>query len=208
MDKFSWRQVRRKLLPYGALLVVGLIANLIFGSIKEGDVEHRVFSLFGMLCFVVAGVAFLHILSDGVQRNIVRHRLGIGRAAALRFLIRTIGYLTILFTAMDRVGVPIGHILLGSAVLGIILGVAAQQALVNFFASIVLIVSHPYAVGQHITLVSGALGGKYEGTVDDIGLTHTRLRTEDDTIVELPNATILSGAAITVHKHRKSTETE
>jgi small-conductance mechanosensitive channel len=208
MEKFTWRQVSRRLVPYAVLLVIGLITNFAYGSVRQGSIEHRLLPLVGMGCFVIAGITFLHILSDGVQKNIVRHRLGIGRAAALRFIIRAIGYLTILFTALDRIGVPIGHILLGSAVLGIILGVAAQQALVNFFASIVLIISHPYAVGQRITIVSGALGGKYEGIVDDIGLTHTRLRVDDGSVVELPNATILSGGAITVHKHKRVVEGE
>lgn len=207
MEKFSWRQVGARLFPYAAILVVGLAANLTYGSVRQGSLSHRLLALVGMLCFIFAGVVFLQILTDGVRKNIIRRHLGVGRAAALQFIIRTIGYLTILFTALDRVGVPIGHILLGSAVLGIILGVAAQQALANFFASIVLIISHPYAVGQRITLVSGALGGRYDGTVDDIGLIHTRLREEDGSVVELPNATILSGAAVTVHKHKKPEDT-
>jgi small-conductance mechanosensitive channel len=99
--------------------------------------------------------------------------------------------------------VPVGHILVGSAVLGIVLGVAAQQALANFFASIILIISHPFTVGESITIVSGGLGGSYEGMVDDIGLTHTKINLVNGNIVKLPNSALLTSAAIVKHVHKQ-----
>ena len=199
----KWSQINKKMIPYAILIVTGLVVSVIYGNVTHGRLFHRLLSLAGVICFVLAAVILLNILSEGVKKTIIYRHLGEGRAASLQFLIRTIGYLTILFVTLGRIGVPVGHILLGSALLGIILGVAAQQALANFFASIVLIVAHPFEVGQDITLVSGALGGKYEGTVKDIGLTHTKLRQDNGEIVELPNSTILVGGAITVHKHKK-----
>jgi small-conductance mechanosensitive channel len=110
---------------------------------------------------------------------------------------RVAGYIIIVFLVMDLLTIPIGNLLVGGAALGIILGVAAQQALANFFASIVLIISHPFEVGESITINSGALGGKYVGDIVDIGLTHTTLRADDGKFVMLPNSTLLSGATIT-----------
>ena len=97
---------------------------------------------------------------------------------------------------LNFLNVQVGKLLLGGAVLGVILGVAAQQALANFFASIVLIISHPFSVGDNIVITAGALGGEYRGIIKDIGLTHTKLREEDGHIVFLPNATILSSASV------------
>jgi small-conductance mechanosensitive channel len=96
---------------------------------------------------------------------------------------------------------------LGSAVTGIILGVAAQQALANFFASIILLFARPFKIGQRAILKAGAFG-EYTGVIIDMGLTHTRLELDDGNVVLLPNATILSSTAImplkaeqpTVHK--------
>ena len=66
--------------------------------------------------------------------------------------------------------------------------------------STILTISHPFSVGEYITINSGALGGKYTGQIKDIGLTHTRLETADGIAVLLPNATLLSGASITLAK--------
>jgi len=132
------------------------------------------------------------------------HHLGTGRAAAIQFILRMIGYVIILLATLELLGIPIGKLLLGGAALSIVLSVAAQQALANFFASIVLVISHPFAVGEQITLKSGALGGEYSGIVLDIGLTHTKLQDESGEVVLMPNASLLSGAAILVQKRGAS----
>lgn len=191
-----WRQVSAKLVPCIGLAGAGIAMSFRYGNGRQGGFEHRLAALAGVIIFVFFATTALHVLTAAVRRRIVARRLGIGRAAALQFILRLFGYAAILFIALDGVGVPVGHLLLGSAVLGIVLGVAAQQALANFFASIVLIVSHPFAVGDELTLFSGALGGKYEGTVADIGLTHTHLRQKNGTVVALPNSTLLAGAAL------------
>jgi small-conductance mechanosensitive channel len=204
MNKHSWLKVVIKLLPCLVLLADGLIFSFAYGSVRRGTLEHRLLALSGVILFLVFAIMFLHILTKAIRNSIIAHQLGVGRAAGLRFILGLIGYLVIAFTTLDRLGIPIGHILLGSAVLGIILGVAAQQALGNIFASIALIVSHPFSVGDNVTLFSGALGGKYTGTIAEIGLTHTVLQQADGSLVSLPNSSILSSTAIMPLRHKKT----
>jgi small-conductance mechanosensitive channel len=203
MRRNIWRRTIAVLIPCAVLCIGGIILSAVYGSVRIGTIEHRIVAAAGVVLFTVFSITFLHILTNAISKAIISHRLGVGRAASLKFILRTVGYLTILIIALDRLSIPVGRILLGSAVLGIILGVAAQQALANFFASIVLIIVHPFAVGEEITLVSGALGGKYVGEVTDISLTHTHLRENNGTLVALPNSTLLIGAAIKVH-HRSA----
>ena len=189
-----------KLIPCAVLFLGGLILSSDYGNLKQGGYDHKLVALCGVFLFLVFATVFLHILSNTVGKVIIANKLGVGRAAAIQFVLRLFGYLAILFTTLDHVGVPVGHLLLGSAVLGIILGVAAQQALANFFASIVLIISHPFTVGQEVTLVSGALGGTYVGTITEIGLTHTHLRDKKGDLIAFPNSTLLTGCTIRLAK--------
>ncbi len=203
MHKHLWRQANIKLLPCVLLIATGLVLSYSHGGVRKGSLDHQLLAFIGVVIFMLFSVSFLHILTEAVRKTIVYKRLGTGRAAALQFILRLIGYLTVLIVALDRLGVPVGHILVGSAVLGIILGVAAQQALANFFASIILIISHPFAVGDEVALVSGALGGRYEGTIIDIGLTHTKLKEKNESLVSLPNSTLLTSAAIVSSKKQE-----
>lgn len=198
--KRLWRQANVQLVPSAILALMGIGISRFDGGMHTQNVGHKVIVLVGVLIFIVFSAAFLRILTATLAKVVALHHLNTGRAASLRLLLRIIGYTAIAVTVLDLVGIPVGKLLLGGAAVGIILGVAAQQALANFFASIVLIVSHPYAVGEWVTLNSGALGGAYEGRIKDIGLTHTKLEKEDGDIVLLPNATLLGGAAVIVDK--------
>jgi small-conductance mechanosensitive channel len=200
MEKNLWFKINSKLILCAVLFIGALIISSHYGNVRQGTFDHKLASLFGVIIFVIFANAFLRVLAMGVRKTIIYRQLGVGRGAALQFILLLFGYLAVLITALDRLGIPVGRILLGSAVLGIILGVAAQQALANFFASIVLIISHPFTVGEHVTITSGSLGGKYIGTIVDIGLTHTHLREKNGNLVYLPNSTLLIGATIRVQK--------
>lgn len=199
-----WREANSRLIPSAVFVVLGLLLSTVGGNVRHGSFDRRFLAFIGIVLFVVAAIASLNVVTKAVHRLISTHRLAAGRAGATKLLLRAVGYGTILVITLDLLGVPVGRLLLGGAALGIILGVAAQQALANFFASVVIIVSHPFMVGQEITLRSGALGGEYVGTILDIGLTHTRIKIKDGTVVSLPNAAVLSGAAILVPTMAKS----
>jgi small-conductance mechanosensitive channel len=188
------------------LLVLGAVVNGIYGRVRRGNFDHRVVALAGILVFIVFANLFLRVLTSTIRRAMITHHLGTGRAAAVQFILRMIGYVVILLCTLELLGIPIDRLLLGGAALSIVLSVAAQQALANFFASIVLVISHPFTVGEEITLKSGALGGEYNGTVIDIGLTHTKLQDKDGKVTLMPNASLLSGAAILVEKRVKSSK--
>jgi hypothetical protein len=67
------------------------------------------------------------------------------------------------------------------AVTTILLGIAGQQSLSDVFASLGLLLSRPFTVGNYIRLKSGALGGVTDGLVAEIGITCLRLDTEEGT---------------------------
>jgi Mechanosensitive ion channel len=77
------------------------------------------------------------------------------------------------------------------AVTTILLGIAGQQSLSDVFASLGLLLSRPFTVGNYIRLKSGALGGVTDGLVAEIGITCLRLDTEEGT-AHLPNSQVLA----------------
>ena len=89
------------------------------------------------------------------------------------------GLITTVAVTLELFGLPVTQLILGGAILGVLLGIAAQQTLSNLFAGIVLLQARPFAVGDLVWIRSGALGGQYEGEVTEIGLTYVRLDTGD-----------------------------
>jgi small-conductance mechanosensitive channel len=58
--------------------------------------------------------------------------------------------------------IPVQQLLVGGALTGVIVGIAAQQPLSNLFAGLVLLITRPLAVGQWVGIHSGALGGPWK----------------------------------------------
>jgi len=191
-----------KLITSGVLCLMGIIlANRIFNFADKG-VINKTLAIVGIVVFIVFGVLFLRTMTRVIYHIMVNHQMGIGRSAAIQFSVRVLGYIAIILGTLELLNISVTKLILGGAVLGIILGVAAQQSLGNFFASVVLILTHPFRVGETVIIISGSFGGSHEGKVLDIGLAHTKIELKDGQIILLPNSTLLSWAAIMPKKNQ------
>jgi small-conductance mechanosensitive channel len=86
-----------------------------------------------------------------------------------------------LVVALSIGGVNLG-VLIGSLGLGAVaLGFALQDIVSNFSAGIVLLLEHPFTVGDHIAI------SEAEGEVEEIRVRATRLRAPDGQLVIVPN---------------------
>jgi small-conductance mechanosensitive channel len=141
--------------------------------------------------FAVLGVLTVRSVASGMARAASHTSPAAG--AATRVLVILSGYLIVLLATLDLFNVPLQHLLVGSAVTGVIVGVAAQQPLSNLFAGLLFLVTRPVAVGHSVRVHSGALGGPLDGTITDIGLIYTTLHSESDTVL-IPNAALLNAA--------------
>jgi small-conductance mechanosensitive channel len=79
-----------------------------------------------------------------------------------------------------------GGLLASSAVLGVIIGFASQRTLGNFVAGLLIALSQPVRLGDRIEVDGN------EGVVEEIGLTYTFIRAQDDTRVVIPNEKLAS----------------
>jgi len=75
--------------------------------------------------------------------------------------------------------VNLGNLLVGGAITGVVVGIAAQQTLGNFFAGLVLLFARPYVPGHRVKISSGAMGGPFEGVITGSGLMYTTIDTRD-----------------------------
>jgi MscS family membrane protein len=86
---------------------------------------------------------------------------------------------------LQSLGYPVDGILAGLGIGGLAVALAAQDTLAGIFASVAIILDRPFGVGDYIE-VSGT-----QGTVEDIGLRSTRLRTPEKTLVSIPNRKLI-----------------
>ena len=68
-----------------------------------------------------------------------------------------VGAFTTLLLTLVLFGVPVSQLVLGGALTTVFVSIAAQQALGNVFAGLVLMLARPFKVGDDIRLRAGAL---------------------------------------------------
>jgi small conductance mechanosensitive channel len=146
---------------------------------------------------IAAGVFVLvSILARIVDWRLKRRPLPPESVTRWRVLRRsiTVAILVVgLFSALlviPQVRVIAGGLLASSAVLGVIVGFASQQTLGNFVAGIVIAITQPVRIGDRVTY------GGQDGTVEEIGLTYTFIRTLDRRRLVVPNSKLASDTIV------------
>ena len=140
----------------------------------------------------IFGLAASRVAAREVH-SITVARAGDVAATPLRLMVLLAGYLIAAISVCDLVGLQLRQLLVGGAITGIILGLAAQPVLGNLFAGLVLLFARPYVPGQRVRVMSGALNGPHVGVIISAGLLYTVLDTADGPL-NIPNSSLLASA--------------
>jgi small conductance mechanosensitive channel len=148
--------------------------------------------LWERLLVVAAVILGSAIVAKLVDRRIARRELppqAVTRYRVLRRSLMTaiilVGILSALLV-VPQVRAIAGGLLASSALVGLVIGLAAQRPLANFVAGLVIAFTQPLRLGDRVT-VDGS-----DGTVEEIGLTYTFIKTDANERVVIPNEKLAS----------------
>jgi MscS family membrane protein len=102
-------------------------------------------------------------------------------------IIRLLGWSIIIYLILTFLIQKPSDILIGISVfVGIAVGLASQDVLKNIFGGIMILIDRPFRFGDKIKV------GDYYGEVVAIGLRFTRIITDNDSVVNIPNSDIMN----------------
>lgn len=143
------------------------------------------FSIIGAFVLLVIGwiaSRYLHRWAlSGMQRI---HGFDVTLAHFLANLIRYAVLIMVMIAVLGQFGVQTASILAALGAAGLAIGLALQGTLQNIAAGIMLLILRPFRVGETIE------ASNVSGTVQEIGLFATELRTGDGLYLLAPNATL------------------
>jgi small-conductance mechanosensitive channel len=141
---------------------------------------------------VIAVLVGTAIVAKLIDLAIVRRELDPAAETRYRILRRTVttaivvvGVLSALLI-IPQVRAIAGGLLASSAVIGLVIGFAARTTLGNFVAGVLIAFTQPVRLGDEVVI------GDLSGTVEEIGLTYTFVRTEDNSRLVIPNERLAS----------------
>lgn len=128
-----------------------------------------------------------HIISDIIKHIASKSNTKFDKSFAslirrtLKVIIITIAGIYLL----NYLKIDITPVIAGVSIGGLAVALAAQETLKNFFGSITIYMDRPFEVGDWI------ISPGFEGTVEEIGLRSTRIRSFNNSLISVPNGKII-----------------
>lgn len=104
--------------------------------------------------------------------------------------IRAVIYIIAGFMIITDLGFNLNGLVAGLGIGSVVITLAAQDTAKNLFGGLVIFLDKPFVVGDWIEVE------KYEGTVEDITFRSTRVRTFENSVVNIPNSVIANDSII------------
>ena len=147
-------------------------------------------SFFIALCILIIGrqaiKIIIKIISSALERSNTEDTVRI----FVTTLLNTLLMIVVFIAAINQLGIQTTSIIAVLGAAGLAIGLALQGSLSNFAAGILIVIYRPYKVGDYIQ------ADNHLGTVDDIQIFSTVLRTPDNKIVVVPNGSIMNGSIV------------
>lgn len=97
--------------------------------------------------------------------------------------VKLVIWILAIIVALDNAGYNIGAVLAGLGIGGIALAMAARDTVANIFGGVMIFLDKPFKIKDKIKIEG------FEGTVEEIGIRSTRIKTLAGTLVTIPNST-------------------
>lgn len=187
LDDIAIELLRRPI--YFSLLMVGIDWSVRLYDPPGELVEHVVRSSFFTVAIVIWAFALVRMTSVVLKSFARQPKPGAIMQARTLPLFDIVAKSSVLAAAiylgMLAWHIDVGAWLASAGIVGVAVGLAAQDSLANYFAGVFIIADAPYKLHDVITLDDGT-----RGRVIDIGLRSTRIHTRDGVEINVPNSVL------------------
>lgn len=148
-------------------------------------------------------ISIIILAANGIANSLTTNNRGINKLkermnpdvedSMFKFIlkgIRIIIYVIAGFMVITELGFNLNGLIAGLGIGSVVITLAAQDTAKNLFGGLVIFLDKPFVVGDWIEV------DKYEGTVEDITFRSTRVRTFENSVVNIPNAVIANDSII------------
>lgn len=153
-----------------------------------GDYALR--SVLPAVLLLVVGLIIIRIIMTLVTKGLERSKLEKAAHTLIKSVIRVALYLLLLLTVASSLGIDVTGIVALASVLTLAVSLALQNALANVVGGFTLLSNKPFVSGDFVEIAGQS------GTVQEVGLTYTKLATADNKIASIPNSSVVAAQIV------------
>ena len=121
-------------------------------------------------------ITIQHIKEEALDADVIRIA---GRLISFSLVF------VVYYRAGNYFGLPVAALFTSAGIAGVAVALAARETLANFFGGMSIFLDRPFRTGDYIVLENGE-----RGEVKAVGMRSTRIVTQDDILITIPNSVI------------------
>ena len=177
--------------------ILGVYLGILFLK-KPLNITNEIMSIITKIFEIIVTFAFAKGLASSFRtgsslvkrlRKTLNTKLDDNMFEFMLKVVRVIIYVIAVFIVIAILGINLNGLVAGLGIGGIIVTLAAQDTAKNLFGGLIIFIDKPFNVGDWVQFNS------FEGTIEDITFRSTRIRTFENSVVNVPNS-IISNASV------------
>lgn len=141
------------------------------------------------LTFVViaaVGMGIIRMVMAVVDKALEKSKLEKAAHSLIRSLVKTVLYVLLGLIAASSLGIDVTGVIALASVLSLAVSLAVQDLLANVIGGFTLLYTQPFHSGDMVEIAAES------GTVVEIGMAYTKLRTGDNKEISIPNKAVVA----------------
>ena len=200
-----------ELVKIGIEIVIGVILSMLIGIFFSAFITAFLPGYKTYEIYINEGVhaAIILIIGFMITRSIIRYiefKLSTTRKElyGISLIIRIVMYIIILALVLSVFHIAITGILAGSAIGGVVLGLAVQTVASNLLSGIFVTSTGTLKYGDVISINSWVWSIETTGKIIDIKTLFSKMLTKDNNIISIPNSALLGSGVLVEFKQKDS----
>lgn len=138
----------------------------------------------------VVGILLIQLLLKVVKTFLDKSKLEKAAHTLIVSCIKVVAYVLLALMVASKLGIDVTGIVALASVLTLAVSLALQNILANVIGGFTLLYTKPFASGDFVEIAGQS------GTVNEIGLTYTKLATADNKLVSIPNSAVIAAQIV------------
>ena len=142
------------------------------------------------ILILAIGLLVIRLVMATVKKILNKSKLEKAAHSLIKTAVRVTLYILLALITASKLGIDVTGVVALASVLTLAVSLAVQNLLANVFSGFTLLYTKPFSSGDYVEIAGQG------GTVQEIGLTYTKLATADNKSVSIPNSAVIAAQIV------------
>ena len=145
---------------------------------------------FRAIIIAVIGILIIRLVNRLLDKILDRSSLDPAAHGLIQTMVKTVLIVLLLLILASELGIDVTGIVALASVVTLAISLSLQNMLANVVGGFTILYTNPFSAGEYVEV------GGQAGTVDEVGMTYTKLITPDNKVVYIPNSAVVSAEIV------------